>query len=159
MSQDAPSATAVHGARFRVGIAAARYNEHLVGGLLARVVATLRQAGVRESAIALARVPGSNELPAAVQWLAAGRPDVLLALGVIIRGGTLHYELIANASAQALQRVALDARIAVINGVVVAENAAQARARCLGAADRGAEFARAALEMAALRRRLRKGRA
>jgi 6,7-dimethyl-8-ribityllumazine synthase len=90
--------------------------------------------------------------------LAAGRPDVLLALGVIIRGGTLHYELIATASAQALQRVALDARIAVINGVVVAENEAQARARCLGKADRGAEFARAALEMAALRRRLRKGR-
>ena len=158
MSRDAPSASPVKGAAFRVGIAAARYNERLVEGLLARVVATLRGAGVAERNLALARVPGSNELPAAVQWLAAGRPDVLIALGVIIRGGTLHYELIAAASAQALQRVALDTRRAVINGVVVAENEAQARARCLGAADRGAEFARAALEMAALRRRLRKGR-
>jgi 6,7-dimethyl-8-ribityllumazine synthase len=158
MSRHAPTAPAVRGGSFHVGIAAARYNERLVERLLERAVATLRAAGVLERNIAIARVPGSNELPAAVQMLAAGRPDVLLALGVIIRGGTLHYELIATASAQALQRVALDARIAVINGVVVAENEAQARARCLGKADRGAEFARAALEMAALRRRLRKGR-
>jgi 6,7-dimethyl-8-ribityllumazine synthase len=158
MSRHAPTVSPVPGAAFRVGIAAARYNERLVDRLLERAVATLRAAGVKARNIAIARVPGSNELPSAAQMLAAHRPDVLLALGVIIRGGTLHYELIANASAQALQRVALDARIPVINGVVVAENEAQARARCLGPADRGAEFARAALEMAALRRRLGKGR-
>lgn len=142
------------GRTFRVAIAAARYNGRFVDRLLERAVATFRAAGVREANIAIARVPGSNELPSAVQMLAVGRPDVLLALGVIIRGETLHYELIATASAQALQRVALDARLPVINGVVVAENEAQAKARCLGAADRGAEFARSALEMAALGRRL-----
>jgi 6,7-dimethyl-8-ribityllumazine synthase len=158
MSRHAPTISPVRGDAFRVGIAAARYNERFVDRLLERAIATLRQAGVKERNIAIARVPGSNELPSAVQMLAVRRPDVLLALGVIIRGGTLHYELIATASAQALQRVALDARIPVINGVVVAENEAQAKVRCLGAADRGAEFARAALEMAALSRRLGKGR-
>jgi len=158
MSRHAPTVPLVRGGTFRVGIAAARYNERLVDGLLERALATLREAGVKARNITVARVPGSNELPSAVQMLAAGRPDVLIALGVIIRGGTLHYELIATASAQALQRVALDSRIAVINGVVVAENQAQAKARCLGATDRGGEFARAALEMAALRRRLGKGR-
>jgi 6,7-dimethyl-8-ribityllumazine synthase len=77
-----------------------------------------------------------------------------VALGVIIRGDTIHYELIAEAVTHALQRVALEARRAVINGVVVAENEAQAEARCLGDINRGGEFARAALAMATLRRKL-----
>lgn len=155
MSQDQPIAAAVSGAPFRVGIAAARYNERLVGALLAQVLAGLRGAKVKERNLAVVRVPGSNELPAALQQLADRyRFDVLIALGVIIRGETLHYELIAQASAQALQQVALAARLAVINGIVVAENEAQAEERCLGAVNRGAEFAAAALEMAALRRRL-----
>ena len=81
-------------------------------------------------------------------------PDAVIALGVIVRGGTIHYELIANATTQGLQDVALDSRVPVINGVVVAENAAQARARCRGRIDRGAEFADAAVSMAALRRSL-----
>jgi 6,7-dimethyl-8-ribityllumazine synthase len=153
MSFSAPHLPTVSGRAFKVGIAAARYNETLVGGLLAQVTAALRAAGVRAKNIEVLRVPGSNELPVAIQLLAARRrPDVLIALGVIIRGDTIHYELIAGAVTQALQSVALAARTPVINGVVVAENAAQAKARCGGRIDRGAEFARAALEMAALGR-------
>ena len=79
---------------------------------------------------------------------------MIVALGVIVRGDTIHYELIAEAVTHALQRVSLDAGLPVINGVVVAENEAQAEARCLGKIDRGAEFARAALAMAAVKRRL-----
>jgi 6,7-dimethyl-8-ribityllumazine synthase len=155
MSLRPPVPTAAGGAAFRVGVAAARYNDRLIEPLLAQVVGALRAAGVKEKNLTLARVPGSNELPVAAQWLAARRPDVVVALGVIIRGDTLHYELIAHASARALQRVALDARLPVINGIVVAENEEQAEARCLGRIDRGAEFAAAALEMAALGRRLK----
>jgi 6,7-dimethyl-8-ribityllumazine synthase len=153
MSFSAPHLPVVSGRAFKVGIAAARYNETLVGSLLAQVTAALRAAGVRAKNIEVLRVPGSNELPVAVQLLAARRrSDVLIALGVIIRGETIHYELIAGAVTQALQSVALAARTPVINGLVVAENAAQAKARCRGRIDRGAEFARAALEMAALGR-------
>jgi 6,7-dimethyl-8-ribityllumazine synthase len=154
MSFSTPKPKAVSGRSFRVSIAASRYNGNLVSGLLDQVISSLRAAGVKPGNLHVARVPGSNELPVAVQLLARRRrPDVLIALGVIIRGGTIHYELIAGAVTQALQSVALSSRIPVINGVVVAENAAQARARCLGRINRGAEFAQAALEMAALGRK------
>ena len=157
MSLSVPKLAAVSGAPFKIGIAAARYNERFVGALLEQAVEVLRKTGVKERNLAIVRVPGSNELPAAIQLLAQRRrPDVLMALGVIIRGDTIHYELIAEAVTHALQRVALDTRRPVINGVVVAENEAQAAERCLGDIDRGAEFARACLAMAALRRTLSK---
>ena len=78
----------------------------------------------------------------------------VVALGLLIRGDTIHYELIADAVTHALQTVALESNVPVINGVVVVENQLQAEARCRGEINRGAEFARAALEMAALKRRL-----
>jgi 6,7-dimethyl-8-ribityllumazine synthase len=155
MSRDQPIGAGIDGAPFRVGIAAARYNQRLVGALLEQVTAALQAAGVKPGRIAQVRVPGSNELPAAVQLLAERyRFDVLIALGVIVRGETIHYELIAQATAHALQGIAVATRTGVINGIVVAENPAQAEARCRGEINRGAEFAAAALEMAALRRRL-----
>jgi 6,7-dimethyl-8-ribityllumazine synthase len=155
MSLQPPIASAIPGAPFKVGIVAASYNGPLVDGLLARVLAALRAAGVREKNLLLVRVPGSHEIPIAVQRLAARRrPDVIVALGVLIRGDTIHYELIAGTVTQALQTVALGAGRPVVNGVVVAENAAQARARCVGKINRGAEFARTALAMAALMRTL-----
>ena len=156
MSKLAPSPSQISGAHFRVGIVAARYNERLVGSLLTQVTETLRAAGVRKARLTVVRVPGSNETPIAAQLLAArSRLDVIIALGVIIRGDTIHYQLIAETSASGLQRVALDAGVPVINGVITAENEAQAAARCRGANRRGAEFARAALEMAALKRALK----
>jgi len=155
MSLHPPLAPSIPGAPFKVGIVAASYNGPLVDGLLARVLAALRAAGVREKNLLLVRVPGSHEIPIAVQRLAARRrPDVIVALGVLIRGDTIHYQLIAGTVTQALQTVALGAGRPVVNGVVVAENAAQARARCGGKINRGAEFARTALAMAALMRTL-----
>jgi 6,7-dimethyl-8-ribityllumazine synthase len=155
MSRHAPTAPALDGAALTVAVAAARYNERYVDALLHQVTDRLRAAGVRERRITVVRVPGSNELPSAVQRLCARRrPDVCIALGVIIRGATLHYELVAQAASQGLMRVALDARVPVINGVIVAETERQAQARCLGPIARGAEFAQAALEMAALNRSL-----
>ena len=155
MSRHAPTSSAIDGAALTVGIAAARYNERFVDALLDQVRAHLRAAGVEDRQITLVRVPGSNELPVAVQLLCRCRSlDVCIALGVIIRGETLHYGLVAEAAAQGLMRVALEARVPVINGVIVAENVRQAQARCFGPINRGAEFAQAALAMAALKRKL-----
>lgn len=155
MSLSAPKSQALPGAALTVGIAAARFNERLVDALLSQVHDRLRAAGVRERRITVVRVPGSNELPSAVQLLCGRhRPDVCIALGVIIRGETLHYELVAEAASQGLVRVALAARTPVINGIIVAENERQAVARCLGRIRRGAEFAQAALAMGALKRKL-----
>jgi 6,7-dimethyl-8-ribityllumazine synthase len=155
MSRQAPSPQEISGAALTVAIAAARFNSRLVDALLAQVQGRLRAAGVRAPRILVVRVPGSNELPSAVQMLCrCHHPDVCIALGVIIRGETRHFELVADVAAQGLLRVALDARIPVINGVIAAENARQAAARCTGRLPRGPEFAQAALEMAALNRRL-----
>ncbi len=157
MSLDAPQQMSIDGSTFSVGIVAARFNERLTDALLEQVVAQLRESGVKKKNLHIVRVPGSNELPVAAQLLATRRKlDVVLALGVLIRGGTIHYELIAESATSGLQRVALDAKVPVINGVVVAENLKQAEERCLGKINRGGEFASSALEMAALKRSLSK---
>ncbi len=155
MSLHSPPPTVVDGRAFRVGIVAARYNPTLVDALLKQAESELRAHGVKSARMETLRVPGSNELPSAVQLLLRKRRlDVVVALGVIIRGETSHYELVAQAATQGLQQVSLEARVPVIAGIVVAETEAQAKARCLGKIDRGAEFARAALDMAALKKSL-----
>jgi 6,7-dimethyl-8-ribityllumazine synthase len=154
MSQHAPNASVISGAAFTVGVVAARFNPRFVEVLLNQVHEHLRAAGVRERRIVVARVPGSHELPIAVQLLCwRHRPDVCIALGVVVRGETRHYELVAGAACQGLMQVALALGIPVINGVIVAENVRQAAARCGGPIRKGVEFANAALEMAALRRK------
>ena len=154
MSLDAPQPTAPNGADFRFGIAAARFNGEYVDGLLSRVVGTLQAAGVTEANLAIVRVPGSHEVPWAAQTLATrSQCDCVIALGVLIAGDTSHHEMVGASVSAALHRVALDTHTPVINGVLVVNSPAQAAERCSGRIDRGAEFAHAALDMAALRRR------
>ena len=109
MSGDSPVPEDVEARGLKVAIAAARFNPELVDALLGRVRARLRAVGVRDRDVALVRVPGSNELPVAARLLVdRRRPDAVIALGVIIRGGTIHYELVAQSATQGLQAVALD---------------------------------------------------
>lgn len=159
MSLAAPSANLVRGAGLRFGLVAARFNSRLADGLLQRVQETLAEAGVRSRDMLVLRVPGSHEVPWAAQELAAsGAFDAVIALGVLIGGDTNHHEMVGASVSQALQTAALQTRVPVINGVIVTANQAQAKARCIGRIDRGAEFAAAALEMAELRRSLRGGK-
>lgn len=154
MSLDAPERTPINGAEYRFGIAAARFNGELVDGLLAHVMETLAEAGVKAENLAVIRVPGSHEVPWAAQRLAIGSQcDCVIGLGVLIAGDTNHHEMVGSSVSNALQNVALATHIPVINGVLVANTTEQARERCLGRINRGAEFAAAALEMAALRRK------
>jgi len=155
MSLLAPSSAAINGAPFTLGIVAARYNGALVDGLLENVLAGLKAAGVRDGNIMVLRVPGSHEVPWAAQALAARRgTHAVIGLGVLIAGSTNHHEMVGQSVSHALQQVALATGTPVINGVIVADNLKQARDRCTGPINRGAEFAAAALEMAALRHRL-----
>ena len=85
----------------------------------------------------------------------AGRRDVVIALGVLIGGDTNHHEMVGQSVSHALQGIAVQTGVPVINGVIVTDTRAQAAARCLGRINRGAEFAAAALAMAALKRGLR----
>ncbi len=152
MSRQAHPELSINGAAFTFGIVAARYNVALVDALLHTVYEQLSAAGVKEKRIRLVRVPGSHEVPWAAQALAGKKIDCVIALGVLIGGDTGHHELVGASVSHALQQVALATRTPVINGVIVADNPAQAEERCLGTINRGAEFARAALEVAALKR-------
>lgn len=156
MSQNSPTARRIDGAKFRIGIVAARFNEALVDGLLTRLQAGLRSAGVKDHRIELVRVPGSHEVPwAAGQMAVSRRFDCVVALGVLIGGDTNHHEMVGQSVSLTLQRVALDSGTPVINGVIVTATVGQARARCIGKINRGAEFAAAALAMAELKATLK----
>jgi len=153
MSLSAPQSIALNGAPSSFGIVAARYNPVLVDALLRTVVEELKAAGVKGKRITVIRVPGSHEVPVAAQWLASsGKRDCVIGLGVLIAGNTNHHEMVGQSVSHALQQVALATQVPVINGVIVANNLKQAKARCIGSINRGAEFARAGLEMAALKR-------
>ena len=153
MSLASPKATAINGAAFKIGIAAARFNEALVDSLLSRVQATLRAAGVKAKNITVVRVPGSHEVPWAAHQLAKrGGRDGVIALGVLIGGDTNHHEMVGLSVSNALQGIAVTTGVPVINGVIVTDSLAQAKARTTGKINRGAEFAHAALAMAALKK-------
>jgi 6,7-dimethyl-8-ribityllumazine synthase len=149
MSNNAPEANFIDGADFFIGIVASRYNDELVEALLERTVKTLKEHGVRERNIEILRVPGANELPYAAHMLAStGEFDCLIALGVVLAGETTHHEVISYGTAYALHSVGMQSEIPVINGILTVANPEQAVDRISGTRDRGAEFARAALQMA-----------
>ncbi len=135
----------------RICIVASEYNRRYTGALLQNCRDELRsiapQAQVRE-----VRVPGAFEIPVMVNRelaKAAGlRPDVVIALGVIIRGSTAHADLIGEAITRELLRTACDTRVPVIHEVLLLQNEQQAEERCVGEQlNRGREAARAALAM------------
>ena len=138
--------------RQRFAVVAARWNEALVKRLVDAALDTLRREGARDEDVETTWVPGSLELPVAASWAAhSGRFDAVLAFGVVIRGETEHFRLVADGAAQGLQRVALETGVPVLNGVLTVYEAAQAEARAGGThGNTGAQVALAAVTMAAL---------
>ena len=136
----------------RFAVIAARWNEAHVQRLVDAALDTLRRQGASDADVELSWVPGSFELPVAAAWAAdSGRFDAVLAFGVIIRGETEHFRLVADGAAQGLMRVSLDSGVPVLNGVLAVEDAAQATARCGGShGNTGAQTALAAVTMAGL---------
>ena len=102
---------------------------------------------VPELFVSLHEVPGAFEIPLLVREMASHENvDAVIALGVIIRGETSHAEFIARAVTESLQRISLDFAKPVIHEVLLVENVAQARRRCLEPEiNRGTESARAAV--------------
>jgi 6,7-dimethyl-8-ribityllumazine synthase len=130
-------------------IVASRYNTRYVDGMLIAAVRELKRA--RAQRIQVVRVPGAYEIPAVVARLLQGRQAwaAIICLGVIIRGETVHAQQIGDAVSASLARLQIERAAPVIHEVLLLENEAQARARCLGKThNRGAEAAQTALEMA-----------
>lgn len=134
-------------------IVVSRYNEEITGRLLESCQRVLMEKGVAR--VDVAWVPGALELPLAARCLAVTRRyDAIIALGCIIKGETLHFELVARETTAGLSRVALDSGVPVINEVLAVFTPAQAQERAGGRIDRGKEAAQAAIQMATLLRRL-----
>ena len=139
----------------RFCLVAARYNEAYVRRLVEAALEVLRRRGATDADLEQLWVPGSFELPLACRWAAAtGSYDAVLAFGVLIRGETEHFRLVAEAAALGLQQVALETGVPILNGVLAVHDAEQAAARTGGEhGNRGAEVALAAIQMARLRPR------
>jgi 6,7-dimethyl-8-ribityllumazine synthase len=135
----------------RVLIAEARFYPHLNDMLLAGARAAIEAAGHSHETVA---VPGALELPAAIALAAeSGRFDAFVALGVVIRGETFHFEIVAQESARGLMALTLDG-LAVGNGILTVEDEAQAIVRAdPHHGDKGGGAARAALALLALKSR------
>ena len=143
----------------RFAVAVSRFNLEITQGLLHGALATLEVAGVEASAHTVVWVPGAFELPLTVQRLAeSGDYDAIICLGCLIKGDTMHFEYIAESVAHSLAQVALQSGVPIALGVLTTLTEAQAVERAApGPGNKGAEAARAALEMASLFRRLDTG--
>ena len=143
----------VRGLRFAIVVS--RFNDSITERLLTEAVNTLRQAGVEEHSIQVARVPGAFEIPLVAQQFAASRRvHAVICLGAVIRGETPHFEYISREASRGVGQVALQTKIPVIFGVLTTDTVQQAVERAGPSFNRGGEAARAAIEMATLLRQL-----
>jgi len=135
----------------KILIAEARFYAHLNDLLLAGARAAIEAAGHSHETITL---PGALELPAAISLAAeSGSYEAFVALGVVIRGETWHFEIVAGESARGLMALTLDG-LAIGNGILTVENEAQALVRADPAElDKGGDAARAALALMSLKAR------
>jgi 6,7-dimethyl-8-ribityllumazine synthase len=134
----------------RVLIVEARYYADISDALLKSASAALKAAGAE---VEVLTVPGALEIPAAIALASAKGYDAYVALGCVIRGETTHYEIVSNESARGLMDLTVRERLAIGNGILTVEDEDQAWARTDGnrVEDKGANAAKAALAMAALR--------
>jgi 6,7-dimethyl-8-ribityllumazine synthase len=122
----APELETVDAAGLTLGVVASRWHEDLAVQLLDRSLAAAKACGVDH--VAVARVAGSVELPVLAQTLAR-RYDAVVALGVVVRGETAHFDLVCRSVTDGLTRVALDESTPVAHGVLAVDTVDQARQR------------------------------
>lgn len=141
---------AAQGKRF--AIVAARFNSFITERLLDGALLALRQAGASKEDITVVRVPGSFEIPAASRQLAeSGNYDAIVCIGCLLRGGTLHYEVIANEVTRGVGQSAQETGVPHGFGVLTCDTLEQAIDRAgLKAGNKGYEAGLAAVEMASL---------
>lgn len=145
----------------KVSLVAARFNQPVVERLVEGARSSLRQHGVADSEIELVWVPGSMEIPLAInELLERGGCDAVVALGAVIRGETAHFEYVAEAASSGIATLSRQRRVPVAFGVLTVNSVEQALERAGGKlGNKGAEAAASALEMVSVLRQLRQDRA
>ncbi len=155
--EGAPGATTFEAKNLTLAIVATRWHEEITGALLDSAMRTAAACGINDPTVL--RVAGAIELPVVVQTLAASH-DAVVALGVVIRGGTPHFEYVCDAVTYGLTRISLDSHTPVGNGVLTVDTVEQALDRAGlpdSREDKGREATLAALDTARVLRSLRTG--
>jgi 6,7-dimethyl-8-ribityllumazine synthase len=157
MSKSVPLRPHVVRSKRRFAIVASEFNARYVQGLVDHAEKELNTLAVNAT-ISIQRVPGAFEIPVVSRELASlAKPDAIIACGVIMQGETNHAKNLSRSVTDALQRIALDYGVPVINVVLSFDNETQAHARCLeNKINRGTEAARAAVEIADVMSELRR---
>ena len=142
----------LEGGALCIGIVMSRFNTDASEGLLSYCTEELHKRGVRAQNVLIVTVPGVLEIPLTLYKMADSRRfDALIALGSVIRGETYLFELLANESAAGVAAVQRDTRVPVANAIIITDDDDQAMVRMHV---KGAEAARAAIEMANLLKKL-----
>lgn len=149
------------GKGLRIAVVTARFNDVITDRLTHGCREALERYGVRAEDVKWAEVPGSRELPVACRSLAlTGRFDAVIALGCVIRGETVHFDLVANEASRGLGQAAVETGVPIIFGVLATENLEQAFDRAGGKmGNAGWNAAVSAIETASVLERIEKGTA
>lgn len=137
----------------KIDLIVARFNEFISNRLLEGALDCLRRHGASDEDLTIYRVPGAFEIPYLAQRLARRQPppDAIICLGAVIRGGTDHYQYVAEGMARGISRVSLDTGVPVIFGVLTTDTIEQAIERAgTKAGNKGADAALTAIELANL---------
>jgi len=141
----------------RILIVEARFYDDIADALLAGATKALKEAGATFDCLS---VPGSLEIPTAIVLALDAAPrrrayDGAVALGCVIRGDTIHFEIVSHQSARGLMELSVARKIPIGNGIITVDSEAQAWARARAEEqDKGGDAARAALALIAIKRRL-----
>jgi 6,7-dimethyl-8-ribityllumazine synthase len=148
MMKESPSRPATAKGKRTFHIVASRFNTQYVDGLIDHAIQELRIL-CPDATISIYRVPGSFEIPVVVRELSnQNKADAIIACGVILQGETNHAHNLSRSITDALQGIAVEHGVPVINVVLTFDNQNQARTRCLeNEINRGTEGARAAVEI------------
>ena len=139
----------------KIGIVVSRFNVFITEHLLSGAIDEFIKHGADENDIEVIRVPGAFEIPLAAKKLCSRGNDAIVCLGAVIRGGTPHFEYIANEVARGVALVAREADIPIIFGVLTTDDIEQAEDRAGGkCGNKGVEAALAAIDMATLYKKL-----
>ncbi len=140
------------GTGMKIGIVSARWNDFMGEKMLGGAKDALVRHGVDDDDITVALVPGSYEIPLAAKRMADSKKyDAIVCLGVLIRGGTLHFELIAGEATKGIATASMQSGVPIAFGVITTETIEQAIERSGSkAGNKGVEAALAAIEMANL---------
>ena len=141
----------------RYAVVATRWNDHVVDRLLDAALEVLAESDIADDDITVVRVPGAFELPLMCDRLAdSGDYDAIIALGVVIRGETPHFDYICAEAAKGITNVALEYGVPVTFGVITADTPEQADDRSQPGEEnnKGTEAASAAVEMVSILRQL-----